>query len=265
MSDDTDSDSNGIPDMLEKEYDVVITKLGYLSYTITNVKLTKEGTVELGEHNIYAGDTVSDNEIEIDDLTDLNDNIGVVITDDNKSEKSIYDLNEDGTIDKLDRNILKKNYGKKAKTVKWVNPEVGLIKPITTEYVITSKYGMRKNPVTGETKLHSGIDIVGEHHTPIIAVADGEVTYAGVQNGYGNCVEIKHTVNGKTIYSFYGHLSRIDVKVGDTVTKAQTIGLEGGASTDENHGTSTGHHLHFEIRTASGSGNSVDPTDYIEF
>ena len=260
-----DSDNNGVADQLESKYTVVVSKDGYLSYTVTDIGVTKFETTKLDEYKLIAGDVVKDNEIEIDDLTDLNDNIGVVITDDNKSEKSIYDLNEDGTIDKLDRNILKKNYGKKAKTVKWVNPEVGLIKPITTEYVITSKYGMRKNPVTGETKLHSGIDIVGEHHTPIIAVADGEITYAGVQNGYGNCVEIKHTVNGETIYSFYGHLSRIDVKVGDTVTKAQTIGLEGGASTDENHGTSTGHHLHFEIRTASGSGHSVDPSNYIEF
>lgn len=259
-----DEDKDGVADQLEDKYKVVVTKAGYLTYTVTDVELPSYET-KLDEYKLIAGDTVSDNEIEIDDLTDLNDNIGVVITDENKSEKSIYDLNEDGTIDKLDRNILKKNYGKKSKTVKWVNSEVGLIKPITTDYVITSKYGMRKNPVTGETKLHSGIDIVGEHHTPIIAVANGEVTYAGVQNGYGNCVEIKHTVNGKTLYSFYGHLSRIDVKVGDTVTKAQTIGLEGGASTDENHGTSTGHHLHFEIRTASGSGHSVDPSNYIEF
>ena len=246
-------------------YDVVIEKAGYLKYTLKNIEIAEGDKIDLGENQLIAGDINGDGEIEISDLVGLNDNVGTTITDDDKSQKSIYDLNEDGTIDKLDRNILKKNYGKKAKTVKWVNPEVGLIKPITTEYVITSKYGMRKNPVTGETKLHSGIDIVGEHHTPIIAVADGEVTYAGVQNGYGNCVEIKHTVNGKTLYSFYGHLSRIDVKVGDTVTKAQTIGLEGGASTDENHGTSTGHHLHFEIRTASGSGNSVNPTDYIEF
>ena len=245
-------------------YNLIIEKDGYLKYTITDI-IVENKNITLGDLKIYAGDVVKDDEIEIDDLTDLNDNIGVVITDENKSEKSIYDLNEDGTIDKLDRNILKKNYGKKSKTVKWVNPEVGLIKPITTDYVITSKYGMRKNPVTGETKLHSGIDIVGEHHTPIIAVANGEVTYAGVQNGYGNCVEIKHTVNGNTIYSFYAHLSRIDVNVGDTVTQGQTIGLEGGASTDENHGTSTGHHLHFEIRTASGSGHSVDPSTYIEF
>ena len=112
-------------------YNLIIEKDGYLKYTITDI-IVDGKNITLGDIKIYAGDVVKDDEIEIDDLTDLNDNIGVVITDDNKSEKSIYDLNEDGTIDKLDRNILKKNYGKKAKTVKWVNPEVGLIKPITT-------------------------------------------------------------------------------------------------------------------------------------
>ena len=73
-------------------------------------------------------------------------------------------------------------------------------------------------------------------------------------------------VNGETIYSFYAHLSRIDVKVKDTVKQGQVIGLEGGApESDPNPGSSTGHHLHFEIRKSSGYGNDVDPTNYIKF
>ena len=137
---------------------------------------------------------------------------------------------------------------------------------MTCEYVITSEYGERIHPITGATSFHSGIDIVGEHHTEILAVADGEVTYAGVQSGYGNCVEIKHIVNGETIYSFYAHLSRIDVTVGQTVSQADVIGLEGGnPESDPNPGTSTGHHLHFELRSASGSGNSLNLNNYIEF
>ena len=98
-----------------------------------------------------------------------------------------------------------------------------------------------------------------------MSVADGEVTFAGVNTAFGNCVEIKHVVNGETIYSFYAHLSKIDVKVGQKVTQSQVIGLEGGATTDPNHGYSTGHHLHFEIRNRSGYGNDVDPCDYIKF
>ena len=253
-------------------------------------------------------------------MVDINDNYGVEVTEENKEEKSIFDLNEDGKIDLLDRVILKKNYGKIAEEIKWVKPnrrkrkmleedgtenealehenqdvltsdisnlnsqqdisvitdengtvlltrleEKYLILPMTCEYKITSEYGKRIHPITGEEKLHAGIDLVGEHHTEILTIAEGTVTYAGEQNGYGNCIEIKHNVNGKTIYSFYAHLSKIEVKVGEKVEAGDIIGLEGGAKTDPNPGTSTGHHLHFEIRTASGSGHSIDPRKYIDF
>ncbi len=137
--------------------------------------------------------------------------------------------------------------------------------PITCEYKITSEYGYRTHPITGEEKLHAGIDLVGKHHTEILTIADGIVTYAGIQNGYGNCIEIKHNINGETIYSFYAHLSEIDVKVGQRIEAGDIIGLEGGAKEDDNPGTSTGHHLHFEIRTDTGSGHSIDPRKYIEF
>ncbi|MBP3255232.1 MAG: M23 family metallopeptidase, partial [Clostridia bacterium] len=138
------------------------------------------------------------------------------------------------------------------------------ILPLEEGYVISSEYGYRVDPFDGSTKFHSGIDMVGEHHGNIYAVESGQVTYAGVQSGYGNCIEIKHTVNGVTVYSFYAHLSEIDVSVGDYVTQGGIIGLEGGALTDPNHGTSTGHHLHFELRSESGSGHSLNPHDYIE-
>ena len=139
------------------------------------------------------------------------------------------------------------------------------ILPMATEYTITSEYGMRIHPTTGEEKKHTGIDISGVWHTEILSVADGEVTYAGDNGAFGNCVEIKHVVNGETIYSFYAHLSQINVEVGQTVTQGEVIGLEGGDESDPNHGNSTGHHLHFEIRTASGYGNDVDPSEYIQF
>ncbi len=283
-------------------YDVIFTKPGYLSHRITEIDITDGLGAVLDTVDMVGGDVAQDGEIEIDDLVDMNENVGETITDDNAEEKSIYDLNGDGKIDMLDRSILKANYGKIAKEVKWVKPrkrrkeDVGdedanlsentdisyitssdgtvlvtrieenyLICPIACDYRISSNYGYRIHPITGEKKLHSGIDLVGKHHTEILTIADGTVTYAGVQNGYGNCIEIKHIVNGEAIYSFYAHLSKIDVKVGEKVEAGKIIGLEGGAETDPNHGTSTGHHLHFEIRTASGSGHSIDPTKYIEF
>ncbi len=260
-------------------YQLVVEKPGYLSYTVADIEITPGLIVEIEEHKLIAGDVEEDGEIEIADLVELNANLGIEITEDNKEEKGKYDLNEDGTIDMTDRNILKSNYGKKDEVEIWVKPDevdainlemdetvisnIGL--PLACEYRISSDYGERVNPVTGEDKLHAGIDIVGEHHTEILSIAEGEVTYAGVQNGYGNCIEIKHVINGETIYSFYAHLSRIDVKVGDKVEKGQVIGLEGGAEEDPNHGNSTGHHLHFELRSATGSGHSIDPREYIRF
>ncbi len=130
---------------------------------------------------------------------------------------------------------------------------------------LNDNYGVN---ITKENKEEKSIyDLNGDRKVDILdiailkknygRIAEGTVTYAGVQNGYGKCIEIKHNINGKTIYSFYAHLSKIDVKVGEKVGTGDVIGLEGGAKDDNNPGTSAGHHLHFEIRTASSSGHSM--------
>ena len=137
--------------------------------------------------------------------------------------------------------------------------------PIETDYgyTITSEFGYRTHPVTGLYKLHSGIDMVGKIHGNILAVADGEIVWAGIRGAYGNCVNIKHTdIEGNTFYSFYAHLSQINVIEGQTVTQGQVIGLQGGAASDPGHGSSTGSHLHFEIRL-SQNGNYQNPRKYI--
>ena len=269
------------------KYDLVACKDGYLNYKVTGIEVIKGEETILDEHKLLAGNVVKNGEksaleeqIEIDDLVALNNNYGEIITDEDKVTRAIYDLNEDGVVNKLDRDILKKNYGKKAETIEWINPNIAAAKlkesssttgkqdfilPISGNYTITSNYGTRTDPITGIVDKHTGIDISGIHHTEIFAVSDGEVTFAGVQNGFGNCIEIKHVVNGETIYSFYAHLSKINVKSGDKVTQGEVIGLEGGdPETDPNPGNSTGHHLHFEIRNASGYRNDVDPTKYIK-
>ena len=271
------------------KYDLVACKDGYLNYKVTGIEVIKGEETILDEHKLIAGNVVKNSEestleeqIEIDDLVALNNNYGEIITDEDKVTRAIYDLNEDGVVNKLDRDILKKNYGKKAETIEWINPNIATAKlkessstttgkqdfilPISCNYTITSNYGTRTDPITGIVDKHTGIDISGIHHTEILAVSDGEVTFAGVQNGFGNCIEIKHVVNGETIYSFYAHLSKINVKSGDKVKQGEVIGLEGGdPESDPNPGNSTGHHLHFEIRKASGYGNDVDPTNYIKF
>lgn len=122
---------------------------------------------------------------------------------------------------------------------------------------ITSHYGMRSSPYSG---MHTGIDISGIHHDYVRSINNGIVTFVGSQNGYGNCIEIKHD----TYYSFYAHLSQIRVNIGDNVSKGSIIGVEGGdPSSDPNPGYSTGHHLHFEIRTASGYGHAINPAPYL--
>lgn len=125
---------------------------------------------------------------------------------------------------------------------------------------ITSNYGYRQDPITGSYSKHTGIDISGIHHDYVRVIDDGIVNFVGSQNGYGNCIEIKHN----NYYSFYAHLSKINVNQNTYVKKGDIIGIEGGdPSSDPNPGYSTGHHLHFEIRYNSGYGNDINPSNYI--
>lgn len=117
---------------------------------------------------------------------------------------------------------------------------------------VTSIYGTRIHPISGKVSKHTGIDLSGVHHDNVLVIADGEVVFAGSQSGYGNCIEIKHNINGEEFYSFYAHLSKINVISEQPVKQGTAIAIEGGdPKIDPNVGSSTGHHLHFEIRKAS--------------
>lgn len=105
---------------------------------------------------------------------------------------------------------------------------------------MTSAFGMRNHPVYGGRRGHNGIDYGAPTGTPVRTVGDGVVEFAGVQSGYGNVIYIQH--RNKQDTTVYGHLSRIDVKAGQTVTQGDKIG-EVGAT-----GVATGPHLHFEFR-----------------
>jgi len=130
--------------------------------------------------------------------------------------------------------------------------------------VITAEYGMYDPWKTGIQTKHTGIDLSGIHRDNVLAVEKGEVVFAGVQNGYGNCIELKHNINGIEIYTFYAHLSNIWVEEGQLVEQGYIIGKEGGDPyTDLNAGNSTGHHLHFEVRMSKDYGNDVNPKEYI--
>jgi murein DD-endopeptidase MepM/ murein hydrolase activator NlpD len=122
------------------------------------------------------------------------------------------------------------------------------VAPITTQKSparISSPFGMRMHPVHGVMKMHKGIDVAVQSGTPIKSAQRGEVVFSGEQRGYGYSVEVQHEDMSRT---FYAHLSRRDVNVGDIVTSGQVIGLSGGGRNDPGRGTSTGPHLHFELR-----------------
>lgn len=104
---------------------------------------------------------------------------------------------------------------------------------------VSSGFAMRFHPVLKQQRRHLGTDFAAPTGTPARTVGDGVVTFAGVQNGYGNVVFIRHRNQTETVYA---HLSRLMVKRGESVSQGQTIGLVGST------GWATGPHLHFEVR-----------------
>lgn len=115
---------------------------------------------------------------------------------------------------------------------------------------ITSRFGMRIHPVTGQQKTHTGLDIGAAYGADILAAAGGTVTLAGTNGGYGNCVMIDH---GNGYVTLYGHLSSISVSSGQSVSQGETIGYVGDT------GIVTGPHLHFEVLSG---GSRIDPEQF---
>ena len=107
-----------------------------------------------------------------------------------------------------------------------------------TEGHVTSPFGPRTSPFTGQPQQHTGVDIAAPPGTPIRAPADGIVTFAGTLPGYGHALVLTHGFGFK---SFYGHNQRNQVSKGQTVKRGQVIAFVG------NTGYSTGAHLHYEV------------------
>ncbi|NIJ20598.1 murein DD-endopeptidase MepM/ murein hydrolase activator NlpD [Sphingomonas naasensis] len=116
----------------------------------------------------------------------------------------------------------------------------------------TSSFGVRSDPFRGTAAMHAGVDIPGTIGTPIYATADGVISHAGRQGGYGNLVQINH---GRGIETRYGHLSKILVADNTRVRRGQMIGLMGST------GRSTGSHLHYEVRV---DGKAVNPIPFLQ-
>lgn len=110
--------------------------------------------------------------------------------------------------------------------------------PLTVDGTITSYFGTRSDPITGEISTHGGTDIAAPQCTPILAAADGTVVAATWHNGYGYYVKIKHN---NTYSTLYGHCSELHVSTGQKVKQGQLIAKVGST------GYSSGPHLHYEV------------------
>ena len=128
--------------------------------------------------------------------------------------------------------------------------------PLPGDFSITSPFGYRTDPITGEASFHDGVDIAAPEGTAILAAADGVVVTANRTDSwggsYGYYVKIRHDETYETLYA---HCSEVLVKAGQEVEQGDVIALVGST------GNSTGNHLHFEVREG---GSKVDPMGFFE-
>lgn len=116
---------------------------------------------------------------------------------------------------------------------------------------VSSGYGNRKDPFTGRTAFHSGLDIPAPRGTAVRAAADGVIICSEWRSGYGYTIIIDH---GESLSTLYGHNSKLVVSVGDVVVRGQKVAEVGST------GRSTGNHCHFEVRV---NGNYTNPNSYL--
>jgi murein DD-endopeptidase MepM/ murein hydrolase activator NlpD len=151
-------------------------------------------------------------------------------------ERQLYRINiTRGQVDRLNRTLALVPYRK----------------PVVGEVEFTSGFGIRSDPFLGRPAMHTGLDFRAAAGDPVRATANGKVASSGWAGGYGRMVEIDH---GNGLSTRYGHLSEINVKVGDPVKIGQVIGAVGST------GRSTGPHLHYETRI---DGEAVDPQKFL--
>lgn len=117
---------------------------------------------------------------------------------------------------------------------------------------VSSNFGLRKDPVTNQTSFHEGLDIGVWYGTPVIATADGKVTFADWKGSYGRVVYIDH---GYGFLTKYAHNSKLVVQQGEMVKRGDIIAYSG------NSGKSTGPHLHYEVRI---NGVPKNPRDFVK-
>ena len=134
-----------------------------------------------------------------------------------------------------------------------VPSESGFLWPLPSSWnTLSSLFGSRIHPITGKPNNHTGIDIPASKNTNIYAAKSGVVTTSTYNSSYGNYVVVSHSDGTSTLYA---HMNKRAVSKGETVSQGQVIGYVGTT------GSSTGNHLHFEVRV---NGSRVDPVNYFK-
>jgi murein DD-endopeptidase MepM/ murein hydrolase activator NlpD len=145
-----------------------------------------------------------------------------------------------GTLDRVEAEL--------AEQMRWISSTPAIT---PAKGILTSGFGVRRDPITRGRAFHSGLDIAAAPGAPVHATADGVVTRATRSGGLGKAVYVSH---GYGLSTRYGHMSKIEVKAGQRIRRGDVIGYVG------NTGRSTGYHLHYEVHL---DGEAVDPAAYL--
>lgn len=222
-----------------------------LDYKRTKLEEAKQKQEEQEKELRVAKNKINSTNILLNNTKILKENYMLKLTDEEKTlQEQIAQYKEEQA--DLERKILASINWAGTMSIKFTGGV--MVWPIAMEGTyITSGYGNRLHPIQGVYKNHAGIDISGSNvnGAPVVAAADGVVTYAGWIGGYGNCIIINH---GSGIVSLYGHGSETVATVGQVVEQGDIIMKVGST------GNSTGPHVHFEIRK---NGEVVDPIPYL--
>lgn len=228
------------------EYDNgVLDKLEEAKQTIINAKNEIEEIIKRQNEN--KKNLLARKEVLEENLSKKQELVNSLMKDVEKY-KAIYESAE-----RAEQELIRQNQGAlsySANPVKYTGGK--FLWPCPSSQRITSQYGYRIHPVYNTKKFHSGIDIGAPYGVDIVASADGTVTLAATNGGYGKCVIVNH---GSGLSTLYAHNSTLLVTQGDKVKKGQVIAKAGST------GVSTGPHLHFEVRV---NGSTTNPLEYLK-
>lgn len=235
------SESEKIKKELNREVELVKIEMNRLEDEKSKLDVKKSDLTSAQQEYI---DIKNSEQYEMDKLSKLEQEKSEIITSLKGEIESIEDETEElqSELDNISNNAASSNQPN-------IPSESGFIRPVDGR--ISSPFGYRIHPITGEKKLHKGIDFANGYGAPIKAAKSGTVGYAGWMSGYGKVVIINHGNGQQTVYA---HTQAIYVSVGDAVSQGQVIAEVGST------GNSTGPHLHFEIRI---NGQCVDPMNYL--